>query len=197
MTRDRQAGFTLLEMLISMTLLSLLLLALFGGLRFIGRGSDKVEALLDDSQRQDLARDLLVRSVGNLFPVTAGDKDAPQLLFTGTKTRLAFPILRLPGQGPAGLMLAVFDITREDGLQRLIYREYKFQPGARVAVADQPTRSTLLLTTPAPLSFRYLGKAGSWQSPWNDSAALPSLVALEDGDRPALMARPHAQPSSP
>lgn len=197
MTQIRQAGFTLIEMLISMTLLSLLLLALFGGLRFMGRGSEKVDQLLDDSQRLDLTRDLLSRSVGNLFPVSAGDRDAPKQLFTGTSARLAFPILRLPGQGPAGLMLAVFDITFEDGLHRLIYREYPFQPGILVAVANQPTRSTLLISTPGNLAFRYLGKAGPWQSAWSDIASLPSLIALDDGGRPALLARPHAQPGAP
>jgi len=185
-----QRGFTLLEMLLSMTLLSLLLVALFGGLRFMGRGSDRVEAVIEESQQLDLVRDVLTRQTANLYPLSAANK----LLFTGLPNRLAFPILRLPGQGPAGLTLAVFDITNEAGFSKLIYREYPFVPGAVVAVADSPTRSSQLLAFKAPMSFRYRNRSGAWQEQWSDAANLPSLIAFARPGWPDLLARPRATP---
>jgi general secretion pathway protein J len=181
-------GFTLLELLLSMTLLSLILVALTGGLRFLGRGAERAEAVIDEAERLDLARDLLSRQAGALFPLMGGDK----LLFTGRPDRLAFPILRPPGHGPAGLMLAVFAVENEGGRSRLIYREYPFRPGANVMVAEEPTRSTELANSASPFSFHYRGK-GDWQEQWADPAALPRLIALRGGGWPQLLARPRAE----
>lgn len=190
MTRGRQAGFTLLEMLIAMTLLSLLLIALFSGLRFMGRTSEKVDSVIEESERLDLVRSLFDRQLANLFPMAAGAEGASKILFTGRADRLAFPILRLPGQGPAGLILAVFDITRERGGFQLIYREYPFRPGASVAISDTPTRSTLLAESAGAMRFRFFGQ--SWQEQWNDGNRLPLMVALDRADWPELVARPQA-----
>jgi len=175
----QEAGFTLMELLLSMTLLSLLLVALFGGLRFVGRGGDRIEKIVEESDRLDLVRDVLSREVAELFPVKGGDK----LLFTGQPDRLAFPILR------SGLTLAVFDI---DG-DKLFYREYPFLAGETVAVAEKPSRSTLLLEAHGRLAFRYRGRDPLWREAWAEPAALPREVAFDAGGWPELVARPHAE----
>lgn len=188
-------GFTLMELLIVMTLLSLLLVALFGGLRFMRANEGRAEALIAAADRQELTRSLLERQLAALLPLMAGEEQQRHLLFTGLPDRLAFPIARLPGQGPAGLMLAVFDIERIEGGKRLVYREYPFLPGGKLAMAEQPTRSSPLLTAP-DLAFRYDG-TGGWQSQWSDGARLPDLVGLSATGGPDLVARPRAEAGAP
>jgi general secretion pathway protein J len=184
-------GFTLIELLIVMTLLSLLLVALFGGLRFMRLNEGRGEALAAAAERQELTRALLERQLAALLPLTGGEDPQRRLLFTGRPDRLAFPIARLPGQGPAGLMLAVFDIEPAEGGKRLVYREYPFLPGGTLAVAERPTRSSPLLTAP-DLAFRYDG-VGGWQTQWGDGSRLPDLVALSGAGGPDMVARPHAE----
>jgi hypothetical protein len=160
--------------------------------RFVGRAEDRGSTALARTVTVDDVRTLLARQAARAFPITAGDR----LLFTGTAGRLAFPILRPPGQGPAGLVLAVFDIEATEGGSRLVYREYPFRPGAIVAVAERPTRSTVMAATPFALAFSYRGGTPEWTAAWNPPGALPQLVRLAGGDWPDLIVRLRAQPET-
>lgn len=173
----RQAGFTLIEMLVAMTLLSLLLLALFGGLRFVRNGQERTDAAVEDAEAMDVVRLLLVRQLSNQFPVST-EGFPPKPLFTAQPDRLAFPILRPPALGPAGLVLAVFDIVGDGGKRKLYYREYPFKPGGIVQVAEEPTRSTLLAEGSAQMRFLY---------------PFPHVVALSNPPWPPLTAATKAE----
>ena len=189
----RQAGFTLIEMLVAMTLLSLLLLALFGGLRFVRSGQSRTDAAIEEAEAMDVIRLLMVRQLSNQFPV-ATEGFPPKPLFTASADRLAFPILRPPALGPAGLMLAVFDIVAEDGRRKLYYREYPFRSGGIVQVADAPSRSTLLVEGSAQMRFLYRSAGGEWRDSWNPQLpAPPRLVALSNPPWPLLAAATKAE----
>jgi len=188
----RQAGFTLMEMLVSMTLLSLLLLALFGGLRFVRAGQSRTDAVIEEAEAMDVIRLLLVRQLANEFPVSTADAP-PRPLFTARADRLAFPILRQAAAGPAGLTLAVFDIVSENGQSKLVYREYPFKPGGVVQVAETPVRSTELITGAAPMRFRYGGGSGDWQDSWNPQSPAPRLVGFSNPPWPMLVAAAKAE----
>lgn len=188
----RQDGFTLMEMLVAMTLLSLLLLALFGGLRLVRDGEGRADSVIEDSETMDVTRFLLTRQLANEFPVLTQGV-APRLLFTARADRLAFPVLRPPGLGPAGLILAVFDIVSEKGRCQLIYREYPFKSGGVVQVADQPTRSTILAEGSAQMRFLYRDQSGDWQESWANGPRAPRLVGLSNPPWPLLVAVPRAE----
>jgi general secretion pathway protein J len=188
----RQDGFTLMEMLVAMTLLSLLLMALFGGLRFVRDGESRADAVIDESETMDVVRYLLTRQLANEFPA-ATEGVPPRLLFTARADRLAFPILRPPGLGPSGMILAVFDIVGDNGRRQLIYREYPFKPGGQVQVADQPTRSTVLAAGSAQMRFLYGDRSGDWQDSWAAGQRAPRLVGLSNPPWPLLVAAPQAE----
>jgi len=189
---NRQAGFTLIEMLVSITLLSLLLLALFGGVRFVRDGQARTDAVIDGTEAMDVVRLLLVRQLANEFPLSA-EGSPPRQLFTARADKLAFPILRPPAAGPAGLTLAVFDIVGEDGQFKLYYREYPFKPGGVVLVADEAVRSTLLLSGTEPMRFRYRGGTGDWQEAWSPQSPAPRLIAFSNPPWPLLIAATKAE----
>lgn len=188
----RQQGFTLMEMLVAMTLLSLLLLALFGGLRFVRDAEGRADAVIDEAETMDVTRFLLTRQLANEFPVRTGGPP-PLLLFTARGDRLAFPVLRPPALGPAGLILAVFDIVGDQGRRHLIYREYPFKPGGVVDVADQPTRSTVLAEGSAQMHFLYGDQSGAWLENWGDGQHAPRLVGLSNPPWPLLVAAPKVE----
>lgn len=193
----RQGGFTLMEMLLAMALLGLLSVALFGGLRFLSHDEKKIAAIVADAEDYSLLRDVLTRQTGAAFPLTAQGAGGSVPLFSGLADRIAFPILRLPGQGAAGLTLAVFDIVSADGVQKLIYREYEFEAGPRINVRDQPTRSTQLAQSSGPMQFRFRDRQGQWLDRWKDGAQMPRLIGFVSSLGPEILVRPIAEPGSP
>ena len=66
--RRAEAGFTLLELLVSMTLLALLAIAMFGSLRFGARAWDRSEAHGAGMEQVRLVQQLLRRDLEQAYP---------------------------------------------------------------------------------------------------------------------------------
>ncbi|HYH17541.1 MAG TPA: prepilin-type N-terminal cleavage/methylation domain-containing protein [Azospirillum sp.] len=189
--KSRSAGFTLLEMLASLTLVGLLFATLAGGVRFAGRVHDRGQQQITETSGFTLAGDLLRRQVGRAFPLVAGYGPAARFVFTGERQRLAFPILGRPGRERGELRLAAFTVEQHAGGSRLIYREHRLATVPGLDVVEPAEHTAVLLDGPWRLAFAYHGtapQAPSWQERWTAPRDLPSLVRLTAHDaagRPA------------
>ncbi len=102
-----QAGFTLLELLISMTLLGLVFVLLFGGLRFGMRAWEHGTTTTDAVDSTRLVQDLLRSEIERTCPRRGRSRHrrrtpAPRVAFHGTPHALAFHRrLRRPAAGAA------------------------------------------------------------------------------------------------
>jgi general secretion pathway protein J len=191
LSRQRWAGFTLVELLVAMTLLSLVVLALFRGVHFVGETDDRERQTMNRAVAKDEIGRLFMQQVASAFPVRTADANA-RVIFTGTADRLAFPILRPPGMGPGGLILAAFTIEPMANGSRLVYREFPFLPGSSVAVTDRPTRTSLIAELPERLRFSYHGASPGRADVWDIPSHLPRLLRLSDGETAIATAWPRA-----
>jgi general secretion pathway protein J len=187
------AGFTLIELLVAMTLLSIVVLGLMGGVRFVGGVSDRDQRALAAIIDRDEMRMLFSRQVTQAFPVRIDRKGVSALIFTGSPDRLAFPILRPPGQGPGGLILAAFTIETHDQRWQLVYHEFPFMPGSTVNVSNIPTRTKIIGDVPPSMTFEYRGRDTDWTPEWKIVDRLPQMVRMSDGDQFVLTAWPRAR----
>ena len=85
------AGFTLLELLISLTLLAALSTILFGGLRFGTRAWERSEAQAAETDEIAVAQNFLRRQLSEAYPlVTTADPTGARIYFEGGSDSLQF-----------------------------------------------------------------------------------------------------------
>jgi general secretion pathway protein J len=176
-THGRARGFTLLELLLALGIVSLLLVIVSGGLR-VGltawqRGEERTAKL-------DRARSLVVlieHALAGAFPyrVTTETQQEPRILFDGRPDRLTFATLSPPlPMGPTTAFSAV-SLSADDG-------------GLALRQQVLPNRIVLdrldpMLVDPqtTAVRFRYLGlEPESWQEAWDitKEETLPRAVEV-------------------
>jgi general secretion pathway protein J len=178
-SRAAPAGFTLLELLIGLALLSLLLLLLFSSLRLGQRVWDTGEKALGESNAQVLVSGFLRRALTQIQPWRFNTDAGQVLAFTGEADTLRFAGI-LPSQaGRAGLRVMALESV--EGRVRLRHRppiadtkSFDILDGAENIPLIEGVRS---------MSFEYYGAeqadgTATWKSSWHGEAALPKLIRV-------------------
>ena len=197
----RQRGFTLLEILIAMTLLGLLMAMLFGGLRLGTRAWEASDVRSADLARLEAVHGFIRRALTGAYPLLGtGDDDAKRrIAFTGGAEAVAFTALMPAHFGVGGFYTITLAV--EDGADgaRLIFRRQLYRSGdedappppARLGEASlrrsldagDEDQEKILLEGIAKAEFSYFGAADNdetpaWRDEWRDRKSLPDLVRL-------------------
>lgn len=179
-TQNAEAGFTLLELLIAITLLGFISLALFGALRFGTRVWERAEQRTASIATIARVQALLRRELAGAYPAyVRADASHGAIAFDGTAERINFI-------GPAPLSLAQagrarIEIARtsdETGLALIL----RAKP--ELARDDTEAKSEILIDHLTALNVAYFGEgpegeAASWQERWKDAQRLPRLIRIE------------------
>jgi general secretion pathway protein J len=194
-------GFTLLEILVAVTLLGLLMAALLGGVRLGVRAWEASGIRLDDDARlaavQDFLRERLTQARGSKASAPAIETGPA---FRGQPDRLSFVTL-MPEQLGAGLERMVLTLTKADAGADLSVEWWPADLGDDPDALRDAVRSRVLLAHVAELRLTYFGQVEARQPPtWSEvwtQPLLPLLVRVQLGfpDRdvrswPDLIVRP-------
>ena len=179
MRRRREAGFTLLELVIALAIVGALLVIAFGGLR-VGlaawtQGEDRAEA----HQHLRGIAVILERALATAHPYRAplGASPEPTLLFRGTETRVEFVTQSPPAPGSIPIAFTAVVIGMEsDEATALVVRQRPLPN------RDPFTEAVEALRDPSvsSLRFRYLNDDGAWRDTWDAEAenAMPRAVEI-------------------
>ena len=201
-------GFTLLELLVAITLLGLLMAALLGGLRLGARVWETGEARLDASARVQIVQDFLRQRITVALPLELPSPDRrtpPQPAFEGASDALRFAG-SMPEHLGAGIYLMELAVAAaEDGGEagNLVLRWQALELGSpdAEAVPAEPEQRVLLEGV-LGLELAYYGtldprEPPAWWPQWLDQELFPGLVRVQvrfppDDLRqwPELMVRP-------
>jgi general secretion pathway protein J len=194
----RGDGFTLVELLIALTLISMLMTVLFGSLGLASRAWQAAAEADDRTDRRFTVHDWLRRELELAQPVLVqNDSSGSVLAFSGRARSLRFvaPLpAHLGGGGFSRIDLLVEDTA--DG-SRLLMTAGRFEPSA---VSAAPTHQRILAEDLRSASFSYFGTDEDggeprWRDEWVGMTELPLLVRLSAqpiGDRrvwPPLIVR--------
>ena len=173
--RSSYKGFTLLEVLIAIGLLSLLMLMLFSALRTGTRAWDAVDkqSQLQNEQRH-VSRFLIQRleQIKRLYVVQGGKKSTT---FIGDSDQVTFVTPLFEYTNMAGLYYLQY--LHDTGTHELQIRFVPFmdkqQPAEDIGQAD----AELLLKNVDDFSISYLSKSLDWLSNWNEDG-YPRLMKI-------------------
>lgn len=183
MRRTRQRGFTLLEILVAVTLLALLVAMAYGTLRTAVKSMRSGEALIDRTDRLRTSQEFLRRQLSHAMPLPFErmEDTGENHVFMADRDTLRF-VAPMPGHlsrgGPHVQWLKLDgDVLEFDHAQLNGYDPDDPKKGNK-------RKPVVLLDgiREAKFEFRELdpetGELGEWEGDWEDPQRLPLLVRL-------------------
>jgi general secretion pathway protein J len=183
-------GFTLLELLVAITLLGLLMAALLGGLRLGARVWETGEDRLQASARVQVVQDFLRQRITEALPYEVSmlaEGGQPEFAFRGAADEVRFAGA-LPEQLGAGVYLMQLTLAEggEDGRRRdLVLRWQPLDPEGESPEDPPEPEERILLEGVDGLELAYFGtyvqrEAPAWWPDWpSEQDAFPGLVRIQ------------------
>lgn len=204
--RSALQGFTLLELLIAITLLGLIMATLFGGLRLAARSWDAGEARVDRATHLRAVTRFLKNQLNNVYPMRWKKSATPALAFIGEKDSIQF-IGQLPSHfRVGGLRLISFSMEAQDNSRTLIMKSAARHTDDVDFASLETAEKTELMKDVEEMEFSYFGAETTeaepkWLSRWQDPQRLPNLIKVtlkpkNSAEWPALIVAPIISPEA-
>ncbi len=193
----REAGFTLLELLVGLTVLAMLVALIPGALRIANRAWTTSQALVSETESASALLFVEQHLAGAMPLIETSEEGANSIAFEGGAQSLRF--VATLENGPLGGGLYKMELAAPSGAalesSQLVLRLFAF---SRVRSSEQtaaPIEDRTLLSGLESARFRYFGAQAlrrdpEWSETWTSPDRLPDLVELTIVPRGAPSAAP-------
>jgi len=200
----RQAGFTLIEIVVAMVILGAMLLLLYSALNFSVRSWDAGDASGRRVADRRLGENFLRREISELFPFRWKESAAAPVLrfaFEGENDHLRFVSSRPAGITQGGLSLVGIELQAEAPPSRrkdLVMRRAMPDDDQKSFAPLDAAQPTVLMEGVDAIRFEYFGAENDFTQPqWTDSwkwpARIPEMIRVhiqaDDGPQPEMILR--------
>lgn len=191
-----EAGFTLLEMLVSLVLIALLMVAMPQALTF-ARRTQSAAAALDREAAIDAAASFIEHRLAEATAIyDRGDDGRLHVIFHGDPNAISFvaPIAFSAREaGLARLDVGISDDGNSRSGLKLTWRSWRPPAVGEQSAVIVPPQSRLIVTDATAFDLRYYGVAAGedkpdWTDTWSRPDAIPDLVEFRI-TRPGLAVR--------
>lgn len=178
-----QEGFTLLELLIAMTLTAVVFALLGSSLHLFAQGWDK--RMSEASQRDMVSRafSLVARDIEGTQRIVHEGEDEPQFIFQGQKDGLSLVAMEPPYPTRSGLFLITYGVKRAKGGAMLLRQRQAFHPDVEIKSRMDTRNAVPVIDGPYAMTFSYLDKDAGWRTSWTDKTRLPTAISLQVQNR--------------
>jgi prepilin-type N-terminal cleavage/methylation domain-containing protein len=175
-----RAGFSLLEVIATLLVVSLLILALspFVGVMLAtwSRGSEVANLVEQRVRGLGLLRNELRRAI---VWSDLGIAASKQLLFRGTAKSMTFPTVAGLGIGRSGIEMISVTVGGVPNMRTIVQRRAQISGLGHTAFANP----VVIYSGGANYVFRYYSRSGEEKEVWDDPASLPARIVLHISGR--------------
>ena len=186
---DRRAGFTLVELLVSMAVLSLVALTMVAGLRFVVQAVASTDNRREGLEELTLGLSVLRGELERAEPlmVKVGNRDL--VMFSGMADRLRFANVEPSYLAGPPYLAYEYAVTLDAGTYRIDLRRVAIDPNEPDLAAVEAVDPRTILRVTQPLRFTYWGRlrprdAPAWHEEWPPGPRLPDAIRLAAGEDP-------------
>lgn len=189
MKRRAPDGFTLLELLLAISLLSLITASIMGGIHLGRRSWETTRAsdALDEGENAMRATSALLAKSFAILPDQSqiNGADLPPV-FLGSPQGCRFVALSEGGAQWGGLILTEIGVDNGPGGPELAVWTKVYRPKEGLSAGRESMRKTVILQGVTGFALSYFGaqqqgQASAWSSGWRSPTSLPGLVSIKLG----------------
>jgi prepilin-type N-terminal cleavage/methylation domain-containing protein len=174
---QKEKGFTLLELLISMTLFLLVIVILGSALRLGFRSIGAGERRIDTLERYRSSYRIVMTQLQSSAPLTYDDEDgAKKFYLKGDATHLQFATNQSIWGGEMGCVIVSYRLETGNEGKSILYASER-------SINREEAQEIKLFDDLKSLSFSYFGREateeeGKWSEEWSDNTKYPEQIKV-------------------
>jgi len=198
--KKTQSGFTLLEIIVVLTMLSLIMVMVYEGIQISRKMSEKGIKRIDATNEVRVVQELIRRQISRILPMAFKEEDGTFVIFEGDDEHIMF-VSPMPGYlGNGGPHVQLIEIVNAKGGKILQFSHWLLNDSLeQEAFEDSDQEPIILLENIKNAEFSFVklneeGELGEWESEWEEMENTPLMVRLNiEMDKEALMPWPEMQ----
>jgi general secretion pathway protein J len=184
--RRAQRGFTLIELVVAMTILGTMLLLLYSGLSFALRSWDAGDVNGRLTMDRRIGENFLRREITELFPMRWKDPVVVRVAFEGDASHMKFVSSRPAGLAQGGLSLVWLEVAEDPKERRghnLVMRRAMPDDEQKDFRPLDKAEASILIPNVDSVAFSYFGAENDFAEPhwvdnWTFASRIPQMIRL-------------------